>query len=144
MGLKRVIYSILLAVIYITATSMSSISILTCDHHHHSTEHHEPSCCHDHHNCDCDNPTIAEDCCDHHHPILGDNHTDFIASSERNDSRASQLLALILSPAVIGEGEITEAAYSITLNSAPHGDKATPLLAAIHETRGLRAPPALC
>lgn len=143
---RRLIYAFLLAVIYITATSMSSLSIITCDHqHHHHHEHHEhkhnDGCCGG--GCHCNNLTIGEDCCSHHHPILGDNHTDFIASSERNDSRASQLLTLILSPILISEEYVSESINSTTLRGPTQGDEATPLLAALLETGGLRAPPVM-
>ena len=140
---KRLIYAILLAVIYVTATSLSSISILTCDHHHHHVEHHNSGCdcCHDHNHGN--DIAFAEKCCDHHHPVLGDNHTDFIASKDRSDSRASQLLVLMLSPVLVSEEYAAEDIYSPRLISLPPGDEDTPLLAALMEVRGLRAPPAL-
>ena len=133
-----------MAVVYITATSMSSLSIITCDHHHHhhheAHEHHD-GCSHDH--CHCNDLTISEDCCSHHHPILGDNHTDYITSSERNNSRTYLLLALILSPTLIGEEYISEPAHFTTLHGPTSGDEATPLLAALTKSWGLRAPPAM-
>lgn len=143
---RRLLYAFVLAVVYITATAMSSISIITCDHqHHHHHEHHvhkhNEGCCNE--GCHCNDLTIGEDCCSHHHPILGDNHTDFIASSERNDSRASLLLTLILSPVLLTDEYATDPINSTPLRGPTQGDEATPLLAALIETGGLRAPPVM-
>lgn len=93
MGRVRRVYAFLMVAIYTVATILSSVSLLVCDHHHHH-----------HHSCKSEccahlGVTIAKDCCDHHHPILGDNHTDFIES--RNDSRTVAALSLLFSPVVI-------------------------------------------
>lgn len=93
MGKVKRIYAFVLVAIYTVATVLSSVSLLICDHHHHH-----------HHSCKSEccahiGVTIAKDCCDHHHPILGDNHTDFIES--RNDSRTASALSLILAPVVV-------------------------------------------
>lgn len=93
MAQRRKIYAFLMVVVYTVATLLSSLSLLTCDHHHHH-----------HHSCKSEccahlGVTIAKDCCDHHHPILGDNHTDFIES--RNDSRTAAALSLLTAPAVL-------------------------------------------
>ena len=79
--------------VYTVATLLSSLSLLTCNHHHHH-----------HHSCKSEccahiGVTIAKDCCDHHHPILGDNHTDFIES--RNDSRIASALSQLVTPTII-------------------------------------------
>jgi hypothetical protein len=92
MGRVRKVYAFVLVAIYAVATILSSVSLLVCDHHHHH-----------HHSCKSEccahiGVTIAKDCCDHHHPILGDNHTDFIES--RNDSRIASALSLMLAPLV--------------------------------------------
>ena len=93
MGRVKRVYAFVLVAIYTVATVLSSVSLLICDHHHHH-----------HHSCKSEccahiGVTIAKDCCDHHHPILGDNHTDFIES--RNDSRTASALSLLLAPVVV-------------------------------------------
>ena len=92
MGRVRKVYAFVLVAIYAVATILSSVSLLLCDHHHHH-----------HHSCKSEccahlGLSIAKDSCDHHHPILGDNHTDFIES--RNDSRTAAALSLLFAPAV--------------------------------------------
>lgn len=93
MGRVRRAYAFVMVAIYVVATVLSSVSLLVCDHHHHH-----------HHSCKSEccahlGVTIAKDCCDHHHPILGDNHTDFIES--RNDSRTVAALSLLFAPVVV-------------------------------------------
>lgn len=93
MGRVRRAYAFVMVAIYVVATLLSSVSLLVCDHHHHH-----------HHSCKSEccahlGVTIAKDCCDHHHPILGDNHTDFIES--RNDSRTVAALSLLFAPVVV-------------------------------------------
>ena len=90
---RRKIYAFVMVAVYTVATLLSSLSLLTCDHHHHH-----------HHSCKSEccahiGVTIAKDCCDHHHPILGDNHTDFIEL--RSDSRTAAALSLFVAPMVI-------------------------------------------
>lgn len=137
----RLIYAMLLAVIYITATSLSSISLLTCHHHHHHHNHHhantcDKECCHDH-------VAISDICCDHDHPILGEHHTDYIVSTERSVLASSKVLSLMLSPALLGEPFSHQVWYDSPIISQYPGDEAVPLLAAIHRSEALRAPPAL-
>lgn len=137
----RLIYAMLLAVIYVTATSLSSISLLTCHHdHHHHNHHHantcDKECCHNH-------VAISDICCDHDHPILGEHHTDYIAKTERSGLSSSQVLTIMLSPALLGE-PLSYKAWSDQPIISPHpGDEAVPLLAAIHQSEALRAPPTL-
>lgn len=93
MAQRRKIYAFIMVAVYTVATLLSSLSLLTCDHHHHH-----------HHSCKSEccahlGTTIAKDCCDHHHPILGDNHTDFIES--RSDSRTAAALSLLIAPTII-------------------------------------------
>lgn len=98
MSLRRKIYAFVMVAVYTVATLLSSLSLLTCDHHHHHHHSCKSECCSH------VGVTIAKECCDHHHPILGDNHTDFIES--RNDSRTASALALMLAPIIttsIGE-----------------------------------------
>jgi hypothetical protein len=135
MALRRKIYAFLLAAVYTAATLLSSLSLLTCDHHHHH-----------HHSCKSEccahiGVTIAKDCCDHHHPILGDNHTDFIES--RNDSRTASALALMLAPVVITAiNEELSSYHYAEYERLPLFDIGTPSDTHSH-TFGLRAPPAL-
>lgn len=135
MGRVRKVYAFVLVAIYAVATILSSVSLLVCDHHHHH-----------HHSCKSEccahlGLSIAKDCCDHHHPILGDNHTDFIES--RNDSRTAAALSLLFAPAVI-----TSLGEELSLYSyAKHErlelcDIGTPT-DAFNRALSLRAPPAL-
>lgn len=135
MGQRRRVYAFVMVAIYTMATLLSSLSLLTCDHHHHH-----------HHSCKSEccahlGVSIAKDCCDHHHPILGDNHTDFIES--RHDSRTASALSLLLAPIVIASvgDELSPYSYAqyeilelrdIGTPSDSHGS-----------VRSLRAPPAL-
>lgn len=92
MAQRRKIYAFLMVAVYTVATLLSSLSLLTCDHHHHHHHSCKSECCAH------TGITIAKDCCDHHHPILGDNHTDFIES--RSDSRTASALSLLLTPTI--------------------------------------------
>ena len=93
MAQRRKIYAFLMVAVYTVATLLSSLSLLACDHHHHHHRSCKSECCAH------VGTTIAKDCCDHHHPILGDNHTDFIES--RSDSRTASALSLLTAPAII-------------------------------------------
>ena len=127
-----------MATVYIVATVLSSVSLLLCNHHHaHSThiEHHDCSC-------SCEGVTITADCCNHHHPVLGDNHTDYIASSQRNDSRASLTAMLLLAPAVMTSIDELSCPERI-VPTIEYGTVAEPLRAAFTSSKGLRAPPVL-
>lgn len=93
MGRVRKVYAFVLVAIYAVATILSSVSLLVCDHHHHHYHSCKSECCAHL------GLSIAKDCCDHHHPILGDNHTDFIES--RNDSRTAAALSLLFAPVVV-------------------------------------------
>jgi hypothetical protein len=137
----RLIYAMIMAVVYITATSLSSISLLTCDHHHHIHDHHQTECCHD--GCHCDHATLSAVCCDHDHPILGEHHTDYIASNQRSDSSLSQALTILLSPTTLAEQFSYETRLEQPSTQQRPGDEAVPLLAAIHQSKALRAPPTL-
>lgn len=135
---RKKIYALLMAMVYIIATVLSSASLLLCDHHHapsHHTEHHACSC-------GCEGVTLTADCCNHHHPILGDNHTDYIDSSQRNDSRTSLASLLMLAPVVIPSVEEISCPES-TLRTMYYGGGEVPLMAAFISCRSLRAPPAL-
>lgn len=135
MSQRRKIYAFVMVAVYTVATLLSSLSLLTCDHHHHHHHICKSECCAH------IGLTIDKDCCDHHHPILGDNHTDFIES--RNDSRTASALALLLAPAITPTTNNELSAYHYALfERLVLFDIGTPLKS--HTiTFGLRAPPAL-
>ena len=135
MAQRRKIYAFIMVAVYTVASLLSSLSVLTCDHHHHH-----------HHTCKSEccahiGTTIATDCCDHHHPILGDNHTEFIES--RSDSRTAAALSLLFTPIIV-----TSVSEELSLHSYAQFERfelrsiGTPLDS---YSRGvsLRAPPAL-
>ena len=146
MKLRRMIYTMILAVIYITATSMSSISILSCDHHHHQ-HHHSHSTSVEYHCSACgghsNTVAIADVCCDHDHPQLGDNHTDYFVNNERNDSRVITALSLLTAPAILAEVYGDFDIYTSSISPLTYGDEASPLRVATVGTKALRAPPTL-
>ena len=135
MAQRRKIYAFLMVTVYTVATLLSSLSLLTCDHHHHH-----------HHSCKSEccahiGVTIAKDCCDHHHPILGDNHTDFIES--RTDSRTASALSLLVAPMVIPSIDEELSLYSYAqYERLELRDIGTPS-DSYSRSFGLRAPPAL-
>ena len=134
MAQRRKIYAFLLVAIYTAATLLSSLSLLTCDHHHHHHVCKSECCTHI-------GTTIAKDCCDHNHPILGDNHTDFIES--RSDSRTAAALSLLVAPMVVPSLGEELSLYSYAQHeSFELRDIGTP---SDSHSRcfGLRAPPAL-
>lgn len=140
MGRRRKVYAFVLVAIYVVATLLSSISLLTCDHHHHHHHICKSECC-----CACEGDVISQDCCDHEHPILGDNHTDFISSLHRSDSRVSASMAWswILAPAVV-PAIVGEQPYVVThiverVESPDTWVLQTPYVAGL----SLRAPPVL-
>ena len=143
MAKRRSLYAFVMAAIYVAATLLSSLSLILCDHHHHHHHHHYNVACES--KCECCSyagDVIGNDCCDHHHPILGDNHTDYIDSSHRC-LRSSQAIALMLASVVIETVDGEQSLYEYTLFERTRASKiALPqsphLLAA-----GLRAPPCL-
>lgn len=135
MAQRRKIYAFLMVAIYTAATLLSSLSILTCDHHHHDYHTCKSECCAH------VGTTIAKECCDHHHPILGDNHTDFIES--RSDSRIAAALSSLFAPVVV-----TSVSEELSLHSFAKYERyelrdiGTPS-DSYSRSFGLRAPPAL-
>ena len=134
----RKIYALLMVAIYIAASAMSSISLLLCEHHHcnHTHSHHEPTCV-------CHGISLEEDCCNHVHPVLGDNHTEYIASSQRNESRIIDQSNVLSSYALLAATVVV-----VTIDSEPtaiidYGDESAPPRVAYLSTKALRAPPAL-
>lgn len=140
----RVIYATILAVIYVTASLMSSVDVLTCDHPHHHHHHHaEHTGCECHaHSCYEGVVVISAECCDHEHDLLSDTHTAFIVEKEGSDTTDLQPIAL----------DLTEAlpALSISLDTIAQeneyhyiGYESAPPCAAFTRFDALRAPPAL-
>ena len=132
--LRRVYASILVA-IYVVATLLSSLSVLLCDHPHHPHHHY----CDTHHT----EHSIGKDCCDHHHPILGDNHTDYIDSSHRNGSRLVLALSLLFTPAWMPTAMEELSHNLIALRSVEWAERISSPLEAHCLPSGLRAPPSL-
>ena len=135
-NIAKLFCALLLVAIYTIATVSSSLVILLCEHpHHHHTEAH-----HDH-DCKCEGVMFVAECCDHHHTLLGENHTDYIANELRHDSRSSQLFALLLQPhvAVLAIESLQEPTTSVEEHL--FGDECEPLRAALSKHTSLRAPP---
>lgn len=135
MAQRRKIYAFLMVTVYTVATLLSSLSLLTCDHHHHH-----------HHSCKSEccahiGVTIAKDCCDHHHPILGDNHTDFIES--RTDSRTAAALSLLVAPIVLTSVDEELSLYSYAQYERLELRDIGAPSDSYSRSFGLRAPPAL-
>lgn len=125
----------LLVAIYSIATISSYVAVLFCKHpHHHEHTHHSTEC-------QCDGIAFVADCCDHHHTLLGENHTDYIANEERHDSRSAQLFVLLLQPHVTTLA--IESLQEPTTSVEEHlfGDDCEPLRAALSKHTSLRAPP---
>lgn len=144
MRVRNTIFATLLAAIYAIATIGSSLSVILCDHHHH--HHHDHTTHHHHHSgeeCCCDGLSFEGICCNHQHHLLGENHTDYIASTQRFDSRSSQSLLLMLMPVVLSsfDEKFPEALPEDV--SPRYGDEYRPLEAAFISHESLRAPPAL-
>lgn len=93
--------------------------------------------------CSCEGLSFEAECCNHHHSILGENHTDYLASSLRYDSRSAERALLVLQPAVISV--VVSGLLEITPVDiiSPLGDESWPLVAAFISHESLRAPPAL-
>lgn len=141
------IYTVILAGIYVAATLSSSLAVLTCNHPHHShiTERHtDCSCadCHNHDkNSDCTHSLNAE-CCDHDHILLGDTHTQFIVEKQRGDD-AMPLLYALNTPLII-PSESASLNHLLPERVEPYrGDEQLPLSAAFSRYDALRAPPTL-
>jgi hypothetical protein len=132
----RGLLAMLLVAIYSIATVSSSAAILLCEHpHHHHTEAH-----HDH-DCECGGIAFVADCCDHHHTLLGENHTDYIANELRHDSRSAHLFALLLQPHVAELSIESLQAPTSIIAELSFGDEHEPLRAALLTHESLRAPP---
>lgn len=137
MKLRQRIYAMLMVVIYITATLLSSLSILTCNHQHHSHE----VCTHQE-SCDCGALSFNHVCCDHHHPVLGDNYTTYLSGQQRGDSRMLTGLFMLL-PAVlpVACGELSPVEGEVLCQCYDIGTQ--PLPPEFISCEALRAPPVL-
>lgn len=145
MSAKKIAYTLSMVVIYVTATMLSSLSILLCDHEHHdhdSSHHAEHCCCH----CTAADEHIAhltDGCCDHHHTTLGERITQFVVSEKRNNIQDDVTLLLAYAPLGNFEELNSVPKPHVTLYTTLHGDEAEPLRAAHTSPKSLRAPPAL-
>jgi predicted N-formylglutamate amidohydrolase len=144
----KMIYAVILAVIYVAATTLSSLAVLTCDHPHHTHITSEVALClcadghHHHHNHDHGaSPALDEECCDHDHTLLGENHTQIIVEKQRGDD-AMPLLYMLVTPAVIAEC-VAPNPYIPVRVEPYHGYEQLPLQAAFSRCDSLRAPPQL-
>ena len=147
----KMIYAVMLAVIYVAATALSSLAVLTCDHPHHihiydvvahcdCTEghHHHYHCHHEDHST---SHAFGKECCDHTHTLLGEHHTQIIVEKQRGDDAVPMLYALN-TPALIAENIYTNPYIPVRVGSY-HGYEQVPLEAAFSRYDSLRAPPQL-
>jgi hypothetical protein len=134
----RGFFAMLLVAIYSIATISSSAAILFCEHPHH--HHHHESHNHDH-ECECDGLRFVAECCDHHHSLLGENHTDYITTEQRHDSRSANLFTLLLQPHVATIVDESLQTITPSVKKLRYGDEYEPLRAALIEHTSLRAPP---
>ena len=146
MRLRRGIFAFLLMAIYMVASVGSFASILLCTHHHHHHHHNqEQSAEHSHHDdvCSCQGLSFEAECCDHHHVLPGENHTDYIASSQRSDSRNYERDVVIFAPLliVLSDNELLPI-RSVDVEERAV-DESWPLVAAYLSHESLRAPPQL-
>ena len=131
----RDIFAMLLVAIYSIATISSSAAILLCEHpHHHHNESHS-------HECECDGVRFVAECCDHHHSLLGENHTDYITTEQRHDSRSASIFTLLLQPHVAPVADESLQTLSPGDEQLRCGDECEPLRAALLKHESLRAPP---
>ena len=131
----RDIFAMLLVAIYSIATISSSAAILLCEHpHHHHNESHS-------HECECDGVRFVAECCDHHHSLLGENHTDYITTEQRHDSRSASIFTLLLQPHVAPVADESLQTLSPGDEQLCYGDECEPLRAALLKHESLRAPP---
>ena len=139
-GVRRFIYAMTLAVIYLTASTLSSVSLLLCDHHHI----HEHTQCEHSNECSCDDVVVlTEVCCNHEHPTLWDNHTDFIISKLRDNNRNAEAIQLTLIALATGIVPNTLEPLADSIEEIGFLDEATPLKVAYLSCKALRAPPAV-
>lgn len=142
---RKVIYAVMLAAIYVAATLLSSLSVLTCSHphHDHTTEYHQHCFCGEAH---VDGvlhiETIGGDCCDHSHALLGEHYTQIIVEKQRGEDAIPLLYALDIPAIIIAESDAINEIIPIT-EELYRGDEHMPLQAAFSRCNSLRAPPSL-
>lgn len=137
------ICAIILAVVYMTASVMSSVDILACDHAHFHSTHEESS----HGHCHCCSTPLDSDSnqtysCDHEHHLFGEDSLCVIASDVRNCSRLDVGVVLLLS-AVVSDIETVNHSNGCVVIHDGHGREAWPLRAAFISHESLRAPPTM-
>lgn len=134
-----------LAVIYITATAMSSLSILACDHDHlHHGTHATTDGNHAAHCHCCHTPKAEAEAafgCGHHHDLLGDNFTEFFANGERGSARSGDSIFYITDYAIVPLETISIEPVSTTITAYYIGYESAPPRAAYTSHESLRAPP---
>ena len=142
----KMIYAVMLAVIYVAATVLSSLAVLTCDHPHHThhtTESIECSCGNHHSVVSLDdNLAFNAKCCDHDHELLSDNHIQFFVEKERDNSAHNNSYLHLAFAAIISDAEAYDAILSAE-EEPYHGYEQLPLQAAFSRCDSLRAPPQL-
>ena len=142
----KMIYAVVMAVIYVAATLASSLAVLTCDHPHHAHANDASHICcvegHQHSDCSCNRTSLAKECCDHSHSLLGENHTDFIVEKQRGDDAMPLVYALDIAEALVAEGASTNPILPVRIEPY-HGYEQLPLQAAFSRYDSLRAPPSL-
>lgn len=148
MGARKMIYSTILAVIYIAASLLSPLSVLTCTHPHHTHHSAEQGQCscgahHDHnHEIDCSTLSFEAQCCDHDHELLGDKHVQIVPNNERYSNAQNIQHLLFASFAILCEAECFSSVLYAT-EVIYGGDEQLPLRAAFIRYDSLRAPPVL-
>ena len=142
----KMIYAVVMAVIYVAATLASSLAVLTCDHPHHAHANDASHICcvegHQHSDCSCNRTSLAKECCDHSHSLLGENHTDFIVEKQRGDDAMPLVYALDIAEALVADGASTNPILPVRIEPY-HGYEQLPLQAAFSRYDSLRAPPSL-
>ena len=142
----KMIYAVVLAVIYVAATTLSSLAVITCDHPHHSHTYDVVAQCgcadgHHHHNGHSTSLALGEECCNHDHTLLGEHHTQIVVEKQRGNDVMPMLYALDM-PAVISES-VAHNPY-LPVRVEPYLDyEQLPLQAAFSRYDSLRAPPQL-
>lgn len=126
--------AVLLLAIYAIATISSSVAILTCEHPHHHHDHHD-------YECQCDGFSLVAECCDHHHPLYGENHTDYITSELRHESRSLYYVTMVLSAHIAASNIDSVAEPLFSTHHTHYIDDYEPLRRALIAHRTLRAPP---
>lgn len=132
-----------LAVIYVTATVMSSLSVFACDHDHLHHTFTEERCSTSHCHC-CSHSTNDSGeayTCDHHHDLLSDNLTEYVTSSERSTLRSDDISAHITDYATVEAASVDLSAATIDITARTGGYEVAPPRAAVITHDSLRAPP---